>query len=178
MARRFNPPKRRRPPARGFANELRNIAPDIRAAVENALRESAKAVVGNLHEISPAWQGQFRERWHCGIEGKGQKVFFRQVDRLPPNPSLAAILIGNDAPYATVAMDLEPGVFIAPPKTSEKPIIRGTRQDGIRGKLVGDGENSATAPLDWYSTYMEGGGFSKAFKQGAKAGFIRPVTKK
>jgi hypothetical protein len=38
----------------------------------------------------------------------------------------------------------------------------GTRPDGgKRGELTGSGPNRATAPQDWYATYVQGGHFDK-----------------
>lgn len=193
MARRFNPPKRRRPPARGFANELRNIAPDVRSAIGESLRSATRQVLSDLRKASPAYSGQFRKLWYSQVEGRGNKVFASVgVPRLTDDQlkkGAPTILIGNTSPYAQEAMDLIPGDFQRQEEGPVKaPVAIGARVGKFRGDvidlpmedLIDAGKKPAisTAEQDWYSTYMEGGGFSKAFKQGAKAGFIRPVTKK
>lgn len=173
----------RRPPARGFKNDLRNLAPDLRRAAGEALREATRQVISDLQEIGPDYSGDFKRRWYSQVEGRGNKVFAsvgvprftdQQLKRGAP-----AILIGNTSPYAQEAMDLIPGRFVRQEEPPNKtPVAIGRRQSGIRGDIKpGSGRAISTAQLDWYSTYMEGGAFDKAFKQGAKTGFINPVTK-
>lgn len=200
MARR---PARRRPArkaGKGFGIEA--ISDDARRAAINALRNAAKEVLNDLSSIGPNWSGKFKENWYVetkdgrrgvrvGTRGSGYQLFnIPQLDpptrgargrytaMLPASKGKIELFIGNSSPYATQAMDLEPGDFVYPgfePAGKEEP--RGTRQDGIRGKLKRPGSNRSTAPLDWYSTYMEGGAFRAAFNKGAKAGFLEPVNR-
>ena len=180
---------------KGFGNDLRNLAPDVRRIAVDALRNAAKEVLNDLAEISPNWGGAFRQSWYVetpdgkrgvkptGEDGKynlfnipvlnvqGRDVRGRFTSTPPTGKT--QLFIGNSAPYATQAMDLEPGEFIYPgfePAGKEQP--RGERQNNIRGDLKAPGGNRSTAPLDWYSTYMAGGAFRAAFNKGAKAGFL------
>jgi hypothetical protein len=84
-------------------------------------------------------------------------------------------------------MDLIPGKFIRQEEDPVKaPVATGQRVGSFRGDVrnmsVEDiGESGkmpsvSTAEKNWYSTYMEGGAFGKAFRQGARSGFIRPVN--
>jgi hypothetical protein len=175
---------------------------DIANAAINALREAAKEVINDLAEISPNWSGDFRESWYVEtaegrrgvkptgeggrynlfnipllkVQGRNKKGQF--TSGIPANIGKLELFIGNSSPYAQEAMDLIPGVFVYPgfePAGEEEP--RGERQGNIRGDLQGRGGNRSTAPLHWYSTYMEGGAFSAAFRKGAKAGFIIPVNR-
>jgi hypothetical protein len=181
---------------KGFRNDLRNMAPDIRNAAVNALRNAAKEVLNDLAEISPNWGGTFRASWYVetsdgkrGVSptGEGGKYNLFNIPQLSTpgrdargrfTPATAParkteLFIGNSAPYAQEAMDLIPGKFKYPgfePAGEEQP--RGKRQNGIRGDLKPPGGNRSTAPLDWYSTYMGGGAFAAAFNKGAKAGFL------
>lgn len=192
MARRpLRVPSRRRPVARGFQNDLRNIAPDIRKAVGEGLRSATRQILSDLQDASPAYSGRFRSLWYSQVEGRGNKVFasvgvprFSQEQLAKGAPT---ILLGNTAPYAQEAMDLIPGKFERQKEGPIKPPVAvGLRVGKLRGDVVdvpmealaemGKKPAISTAEPDWYSTYMEGGGFSRAFKQGAKTGFIRPVT--
>lgn len=189
MAKRpFRPTGKRRPAARGFKNELRNMAPDIRRSVGEALRSATRQVLSELKEASPAYSGKFRRLWYSQLEGKGSKVFVSVgVPRLKDEDlkkGAPTILIGNTSPYAQEAMDLIPGEFERQEKDPVKfPVAIGRRVGKFRGdvvdvsldELVESGKKPAisTAEKDWFSTYMEGGGFSDAFKQGARSGFIR-----
>jgi hypothetical protein len=183
---------KRRPAARGFANDLRNIAPDARKAVGEALRSATRQIVSELYQASPAYSGKFRTKWYSQVEGKSNKVFVATgVPRLTDEDmrkGAPTILIGNTSPYAQEAMDLIPGKFIRQEEGPVKsPVAVGRRVGAFRGDVIdsdiddileaGGRPAISTAEEKWYTTYMEGGGFSEAFRQGAKTGFIRPASK-
>jgi hypothetical protein len=181
---------RNRPAARGFRNDLRNLAPDVRRATGEALRAATREILSDLKEASPAYSGKFRRLWYSQVEGRGNKVFIstgvprftdQQLRRGAPT-----ILIGNTSPYAQEAMDLIPGNFIRQEEDPIKePVATGKRTGKFRGDVrnmsveeIGESgkmPSVSTAEKNWYSTYMEGGAFGKAFRQGARSGFIRPV---
>jgi hypothetical protein len=185
---------------KGFDGSLRNMPDDIRKIAFEALRNAAKEVLNDLGQASPNWSGSFRNRWHVqtadgkqaarvgGQDGKYNLFNIPQLNTQgrnargqftsTPPTSRATLFIGNSSSYATQAMDLELGDFIYPgfePAGKEQP--RGARQNGIRGDLRAPGKNRSTAPLDWYSTYMNGGQFRAAFNRGAKAGFLEARNK-
>jgi hypothetical protein len=176
-------------------NDFRNMPEDIRRDAVNALRNAAKEVLNDLAQASPNWSGTFKKSWYVETpDGKrgarsgsndGTYNLFNipQLNTQGRNArgqfastaptSRSTLFIGNSVDYATQAMDLEPGDFFYPgfePAGPERP--RGERQQGIRGFLKAPGGNRSTAPLDWYSTYMNGGQFRAAFNRGAKAGFL------
>lgn len=194
MARRsLKPPRRSRPAARGFANELRNIAPDIRRATGESLRSATRQILSDLQKASPGYSGKFRRAWYSQLEGKSNKVFVSvgvpTIKDEELRKGAPTILIGNTSPYAQEAMDLIPGNF---QRQEEGPVkhpdaigfrvgkFRGDVVDADFEAIVDSGKRPAisTAEPDWYTTYMEGGGFASAFRQGARSGFIRPVSKK
>lgn len=188
MAKRsLRPPQRSRPAARGFANPLRQMPADIRKAVGESLREATRRVISELQEAGPAYSGNFRSKWYSQVEGRGNKVFFSVgVPRFTDDQlkrGVPTILIGNTAPYAQEAMDLIPGIFIRQEDGPIKsPVSIGVRTGRFRGdvrdasfdEMIDKGRKPAisTAEKNWFTTYMEGGGFSNAFRQGAKTGFI------
>jgi hypothetical protein len=188
---------RRAPRKKGKGFGIEKMSDDIRSAAVDALRNAAKEVLNDLGTASPNWSGIFRDSWYVetfdgkqatkvgGENGKynlfnipqlktqGRNAKGQFTKAVPISRGKIELFIGNSSPYATQAMDLEPGKFAYPgfePAGEEQP--RGKRQDGIRGKLEKPGGNRSTAPLDWYSTYMEGGAFRAAFNKGAKAGFL------
>lgn len=189
-------PKRRPAKKAGKGFGVEKMSDDMRKAAINALRNAAKDVLNDLSSIGPNWSGDFKQNWYVetasGQRGKvggepgrynlfnipqlltqGRDARGRFTSVLPASTGKIELFIGNDSPYATQAMDLEPGDFFYPgfePAGEEEP--RGERKDRIRGKLKRPGGNRSTAPLDWYSTYMEGGAFKAAFNKGAKAGFL------
>jgi hypothetical protein len=170
---------------------LRNLPKDVLKATGEALRSATRQVISDLQDAGPAYSGNFRSKWYSQVEGRGNKVFasvgvprFKEQDLRRGAPT---ILIGNTAPYAQEAMDLIPGKFIAqkddPAKT---PVATGKRVGAFRGdvrdmsfeEMADSGVKRpaiSTAEPKWYEDYMNGGGFSNAFKQGARTGFIRPV---
>lgn len=185
---------------KGFGIE--RMSDDIMIAATNALRNAAKDVLNDLAAEGPNWGGNFRNDWYVetsdgkrgtqtsGADGKynlwniplltqqGRNTRGQFTRAMPINRNKIELLIGNSSSYATQAMDLEPGGFIYPgfePAGEEQP--RGLRKDGIRGKLKPPGGNRSTAPLNWYTTYMEGGAFTAAFNKGAKAGFLVPANR-
>jgi hypothetical protein len=120
---------------------------------------------------------------------RGARGRFTSV--LPASKGKIELFIGNSSPYATQAMDLEPYEYPNLPKGKRLPPPKGAiyedgyrPEGGMRGEIEPQGfgddappPHRSTAPLDWYSTYMEGGGFRAAFNKGAKAGFLEPVNK-
>ena len=135
---------------------------------------SAQAVVAELQEAGPAWSGKFSNSWEIatatkvssgsGAEGAPQRL---QAPILTPEqfkfkPEIK-YYIANKSPYADVALDLKEGNFEYPGFEPRKEAKRGKRVGGIRGDLIGTkGPNRSTAPLDWYRTYIQGGGLDKA----------------
>lgn len=184
-------PSRSRPPARGFRNDLRNMAPDMRRAVAESLRSATRQVISELREAGPDYSGKFKARWYSQVEGRSAKVFAstgvpRFTDEQLKRGGAPTILIGNSSPYAQEAMDLIPGTFIRQEESPNKaPVAIGRRTGKLRGDVQdmstediiesGKGPAISTAERQWYTTYMEGGAFSRAFRQGARSGFIRPV---
>lgn len=176
-------------PARGFANPIRNMAPDIRKRVGESLRSATRQILSELQEEGPDYSGEFKRKWYSQVEGRGNKVFVNSgVPRFTDEQlrkGSPTILIGNTSPYAQEAMDLIPGKFVAQEGEPNKtPVAMGVRIGTFRGDVkdaAPDMDESSkslaisTAEKDWYTTYMEGGRFARAFKQGAKSGFIRPV---
>ena len=143
---------------------------------------AAEKVVADLQELGPAWTGRFSNSWQIstasrvvsgsGQEGRPQKISSpllsgrELLGRPEVKYTISNFASGPQGPYALVAMDLQEGTFINPGTPPLKPFERGTRISGIRGKLnIGTrGPNRRTAPLDWFSTYVNGGQIDKAVR--------------
>jgi hypothetical protein len=133
---------------KGFRNDLRNMAPDIRNAAVNALRNAAKDVLNDLAEISPNWGGTFRASWYVETSdgkrgasptGEGGKYNLFNIPQLSTpgrdargrfTPATAPtrkveLFIGNSASYATQAMDLEPYQYPNLPEGKRLPRPKG-----------------------------------------------------
>ena len=80
--------------------------------------------------------------------------------------------IVNTQPYAEIALDLKPGSFRKIGRPAGEVVAQGTRPaPGIRGDVSGVGGAESTAPLDWYTSYLNGGGMARALERGVTFGF-------
>ena len=175
-------------------NELKRLAQNIDrlavAAFSRAPAAAAEKIVGELQERGPAWTGRFSNSWQIasesrtvsgsGNEGGPQKISAplltgRELLFKPEiKYSISNFATGPQGPYARKAMDLEEGKYIYPGVPPLKPADRGTRTSGIRGQLTvsGEGPNRRTAPLDWFTTYTNGGAIDRtvrvSFEQATK----------
>jgi hypothetical protein len=179
-------PRRPRKAGKGFGNALRNITDDARKAAIQGLRTAARDVLNDLVEVGPAYSGKFQSNWYVESDtgGKGRVSTpgprgwglqaIPLISQQEARRGRTTLYIGNSTPYATVAMDLEPGKFIRPDfEPLKTPVAQGRRVGRFRGDVTsGEGNAISTAERDWFVNYMDGGAFTRAFNRGAKAGFI------
>jgi hypothetical protein len=148
-------------------------------AFKRGIKNSAENVIKDLQSQGPSWSGEFSNSWEIasasqvvsgsGAPGKPQplKAPLLTNDEFKFKP-VVKYYIANKAPHADVALDLAPyipeldkNVKFGPPQKASK-LRYGIRPDGgKRGELTGSGPNRATAPLDWYATYVQGGRIDK-----------------
>ena len=165
---------------------LSELATDVKKAAILAARRGAATVMNNLAEAGPNWSGKFSQSWYAEAPNGQAPVRYGQFEGRDYNlwnvPRFNAetvvdpqILIGNFSTHAQEAMDLIPGTFIYPGYEPEGEAEVGIRLSDIRGDLGNRSgtraNNRRTAPLDWYTTYMEGGDFDRDFQHGASIGF-------
>lgn len=154
--------------------ELEKLEAALFAPFILGLARSAQGIVKELQEAGPSWSGKFANSWEIasssqvssgtGAEGAPQRLTAPMLtpEEFKFKPEIK-YYIANKAPYADVALDLKEGNFEYPGKEPRKEAKRGTRVGDIRGDLKGtEGPNRSTAPLDWYRTYIQGGGLDKA----------------
>jgi len=168
-------------------------------AIAGKALKGAEIVVGALQESGPQWSGKFSNSWV--LQTRTQTVLGTMKKGFPkpikaPKPRGRDILrsnswyvrIENMAPYAAVAMDLEEGKF------SRKwypngPIAEGKKWEVGTGRRIGPsvpptkrgiinygegGVASRTAPLDWFSTFKQGGKVNKIMRDFAGKGIGIP----
>lgn len=183
-------------------NQLNELLQDLDSlAVNLAFNGPARAaeeMIKDLQEESPAWTGKFRNSWFIqspdgkktgggGQEGEAipvsaPKLSGAQVGKVflqkligSKSDSSRLFTIGNSAPYADQATDLEPFNPKKPlPKLIDKSKLRkfGIRPDGaMRGDVDGTGNNSSSAPLNWFSDYHGSGRADQAVKRAYSRGF-------
>jgi hypothetical protein len=164
----------------GIYNLLKELDRVAATTVYNGPKRAAEKIVKDLQERGPAWSGKFSNSWQIttptGVKGgtgaAGRPVPIvapvlsgQQVTRSLLTKNKIVFTISNFSPYAGIATDIEPGVFIDPGTDPLKPIDKtGRRQKGIRGLLTGTGGNRRTAPLDWFSIYLKAGAIDKAIQ--------------
>jgi len=161
-----------------WRNDLKKLPERIEAVVLSPLilaaARSAQGVVKDLQELGPAWSGEFSNSWEIataskvasgtGAPGAPQRLLAPAltVDEYKFKPEMK-YYIANKAPHADVALDLVESSYRYPGYEPVKKAERGNRVGGLRGDLAVDptGPNRRTAPLDWYTTYLRGGGIDK-----------------
>ena len=156
-------------------NQLPELLQDLRQLQAdlgfNGPSKASEEIVKDLQGLSPAWTGKFRNSWFIQasdgrrVGGAGQPG--NAVPIVGPRLSGATVgqkpfgtvfIIGNSAPYADQATDLEP---FRPTESLDKGEKRvkaaikfGVRPEGARrGDVSGEGNNSSSAPLDWFNHY-------------------------
>jgi hypothetical protein len=166
--------------------DIKFLINDIKEATITAAREAAVDIMNSLATQGPVWTGKFSSAWYAvpsgGSAGGARKSDLSEVYRydkrnVPTTRFKAGNLykVVNGMSYAAEAMDLVPfkatGRVPAPIKPEK--IDTGNRPaGGRRGDLSAKGSsNRATAPLDWYLTYVNGGGLNRDLKTGASRGF-------
>lgn len=157
-----------------FMRLAKNIEAGFLAPFIIGVARSAENVVLQLQEKGPAWSGKFSNSWEIatpsdvstgtGASGEPQrlKAPVLTVDEFKFKPEIK-YYIANKAPHADVALDLVESTYRYPGFEPIKVAERGNRTSGRRGDLATNptGPNRRTAPLDWYVTYINGGGIDK-----------------
>jgi hypothetical protein len=169
-------------------NDVRNLVPDALEAINNACRQTAVQIMNDLGKAGPAYTGNFRDSWVAipagqGASGRAGGDYPYQISDVPvlsltrrEVARVTKLTIENTQPYAAYALDLEEGRFYPPDEFGplKQPVQEGSRAAGLtkRGAVTsGKGKAKSTAELDWYITYVQGGGMQKALEKGIQLGF-------
>jgi hypothetical protein len=170
---------------------LSDLERDIRTKTNRTVRTVARNIMNDLADAGPVWGGEFRDSWEAYSPATGESISaeypysLRDIPELPITKRAMGratqLLIGNRAPHAGVAMDMEIPAegFRYPGYGPEGEVVfRGTRPvGGLRGEIgtrtKGGSDNRSTAPLDWLPTYVNGGKMQKALERGIKIEFSR-----
>jgi hypothetical protein len=140
--------------------------------------------MNDLAEAGPVWSGRFANSWVADAPGVGKgpdgtyPYTIRDTPRLPDTIEATRrspkLVISNTTDYALQAMDLEEGQFIAIGDPKGEVVNEGSRYGSRRGEVSNDGGKSrSTAPLDWFNTYVSGGGLEKSLGKGVKIAFAK-----
>ena len=169
----------------GFLDLAQKLEAGFLAPFIVGVAQSAQGIVKDLQERGPSWSGEFANSWEIASESK---VSSGSGALGAPQRLLAPILtveqykfkpeikyyIANKADHADYALDIKEGRFFPPEAqpfrdtaaSAGKTIRTGSRSTNPhkRGNLnsTGGGEGTSSAELDWYATYIQGGGLDKA----------------
>ena len=173
-----------------MAKSLGQLGRDARRKVQSATRHAATQIMNDLAEAGPNWSGRFKNSWVADAPGSavGKKADYpykiSDVAKLKDTVAAAnknpKLVVYNYSPYAMYAMDLIEGKFISAGEPKGPVVEQGKRRIGadglgIRGDVSGEGTSRSTAPLDWFMTYIDGGGLQKSLADGVKIGFKREI---
>jgi len=175
----------------GIWNLLKELDRVAATTVFNGPRAAAERTVRELQQEGPSWTGRFSNSWQiegpAGLgssKGDGQTgeprpiysplVSGQQVTKSLLTKDKLTFTISNFSEYVAEATDLVESAFIRPTPLPETQLGRrkfregdgGREQPSFRGLIGGveDRESSATADLDWFATYVEGGKLNRAVK--------------
>ena len=175
----------------GIWNLLKELDRVAATTVFNGPRAAAERTVRELQQEGPSWTGQFSNSWQIegpsGVgssKGDGQPgeprpiysllVSGQQVTKSLLTKDKLIFTISNFSEYTVEAIDLVESAFIRPTPLPETQLGRrkfregdgGREQPSFRGLIGGveNRESSATADLDWFATYVEGGKLNRAVK--------------
>ena len=176
-----------------FKNEVKNFTDELKRDFNKRTRQAALSIMNDLAKKGPEWDGTFKNSWVAIPLGKGgtakNGTYPYKISDIPQLSIDQAefsrankLEISNTSTYAEFALDLRPGKFSHPnfPRKERgkepkgKVVKTGTRdntRETFRGEISGGGGNSKiTAPLDWYTTYLKGGGLQKSIGKGISFG--------
>lgn len=177
--------------ALGFGKKFGQLLKDLDLVATSVFSagptNAATRIVRDLQDAGPSWTGEFSNSWQIQgpsntVSGTGQPGEPRRLTailltgkELLSKPEIK-YSIGNFAEHANIARDLEPrNGWIRPggePQTQKglrawAQSDKGRANPSLRGEIGGgsaEGESSRTAPLDWFSSYINGGQFNKAIQ--------------
>jgi len=175
-----------------FLEELDRIAATSafngpKAAAERAVRELQQEGPSWSGKFSNSWQiksplGSTGSSKGDGQTGEPRAIFTpavtgRQVAKSVFTKDKVVFTISNFAEYAAEATDLIESAFIRPPgqpfpqtqlgRSKFREGDGGRQQPSYRGYVGGgnpDSESGATADLDWFASYVEGGKLDRAVR--------------
>ena len=181
-------------------NIAKAITKQLNRQLAETIQNAAVEITNGLAEAGPAWSGAFSSAWDVvapGQAGRGVRATGRVYTYTKRNFPLSrfekSIELGrarfeiiNSAPHASIALDLEEGIFQAIGEPIKPKIEEGFRPRSGDGEQdlhlrwqVGTGYTSEepnasiTAPKDWYITYAQGGGLQRDLAKGVS---IRPSS--
>jgi hypothetical protein len=164
--------------------EISQLPIDVRELINEVARYAAVEIMNDLAEAGPEWTGKFQDSWIAvpigraasGSTGGGYPYTLNDVPKLSTSIKETARVkkfeIVNTQPYAEYALDLKEGKFRGIGNPAGEVVATGSRPvPGRRGDVSGTGGARSTAPLDWYTSYLNGGGMAKALQDGVTFAF-------
>lgn len=177
----------------GVWNLLKELDRVAATTVFNGPKAAAERTVRELQQEGPSWTGKFSNSWQIesplgasgsskgdGQPGEPRPIYSpaltgQQVVKSILTKDKITFKISNFSSYVPEATDLVESAFIRPTPMPQTQLgLRkfregdgGRQQPSYRGYIGGgdpNRESSATADLDWFATYVEGGKLNRAVK--------------
>lgn len=175
---------------RGIGNLLKELDRVAATTVANGPKRAAERVVRELQQEGPSWTGRFSNSWQIAgpdrvTKGDGQPGEPRPI-YTPSIRGTSAVrtflgkdkvvfTISNFSEHSDLARDLVTGNFYRPTETPQTQlglrkweVVNEGRRRNIRRGQIGGGtagnESSRTAPLDWFTTYVQAGKVNEAVR--------------
>jgi hypothetical protein len=170
-----------------FLQELDRIA-GVTASL--GPKRATERIVRELQQEGPSWTGRFSNSWQIAgpdrvTKGDGQpgeprpiytpSVTGRAATRSFGSTDKILFTISNFSAHSDLARDLVTGNFYRPTETPQtqlgmrkwQVVNEGRRRNILRGEIGGGkagNESSRTAPLDWFTTYVQAGKINEAVR--------------
>jgi hypothetical protein len=165
-----------------MARDIRFIVKDLEEATKTAAQSAAVEIMNGLAKAGPAYTGKFSSAWYAVPQGgsaggpRAANQIYKYDKRNVPKARFVEgtwYEIKNGSSYAAEAMDLVPYTpdQFTRTKTVKKQEFGERAQGGRRGELSGEGRNTSTAPLDWWSRYNAAGNLQADLARGFQRGF-------
>ena len=157
----------------------------VRRKAQSSARNAAVEIMNDLAKAGPNWTGEFANSWVADAPGVGAgpegsfPYTIRDTPKLPDTVKAVSrspkLVIRNTTEYALQALDIEEGEFVAIGDPVGKVVKEGKRVGKRRGEVQNsdEGNSRSTAELDWFPTYLNGGGVQKALGKGVKIAFAK-----
>ena len=153
-------------------------------------KRAAERIVRELQQEGPSWTGRFSNSWQIegpdrltkgdGQPGEPRPVYTPSIRGTTAVRSLLTTnkviySISNFSPHSDLARDLVTGNFYRPSETPQTQLgiskwevfNEGRNRNILRGQIGGGrpgNESSRTAPLDWFTTYLQAGKINEAVR--------------
>lgn len=136
---------------------IKDLPKDIRLALSKAVTQSAKRIVNDLKEQGPHFTGQFEQSWDVVELGQSLDPLEPRISRNPQPRQVTPVTV----PYRDTLCDTGLTIYN---RTDYQAIATDQAPGRWKGSIPPN-----TAPENWFTTYVNGGGLDSAVEKGVSA---------